>query len=170
VMRAYTTCTEDSHDLETAVCTDQHFLFINKKTGAVVKVDTSGKPVVERDLSGGKIKIKYDAVVRDWACLELPAGSVIYLNYTQKGEPSDEYSEWQELLNLKGKRLGSNREIPFRKWPGSRKAYYWYQDTIQAKFCKVLTSRGFRGHPAPLYYFVPIQIFKTDRTDKYSNW
>ena len=40
VVQAFTTCTEDSHDPKTAVCTDQHFVFINKKTGAADKVDS----------------------------------------------------------------------------------------------------------------------------------
>ena len=112
VVKAFTTCTEDSRDLDTAVCADQHFIFINKRTGAVVKVEASGKPVVDRDLAGGKIKIKYDALARDWACMELEAGgSFVYLNYSQKWEPADGSSGWEELLNLKGKRLASNRKI-----------------------------------------------------------
>jgi len=170
VVRAYTTCSEDSHDLDAAVCTDQHFLFISKRTGAVVKVNASGKPVVGGDLSGGKIKIRYDAVARDWACLESGAGPFLYLNYSEKAEPGEGLSTWEELLDLKGKRLGSNREIPLGKWSGSRKAYDWYIDTMQAKFNKVLHSKGVRGHPAPLYEFEPIQIFETDRTEKYFPW
>ena len=167
VVQAYTTCTEDSHDLETAVCTDQHFLFVNKKTGAIVKVDASGKPVVERDLAGGKIKIKFDALARDWASLESGIGSFVYLNYSEKAEPGEGLSTWEELLDSKGKRLGSDRKIPLRKWSGSRKAYDWYSDTVAAKFNKVLHSRSVGGQPAPLYEFEPIQIFKTERTEKY---
>jgi len=167
VVQAYTTCTEDSHDLETAVCTDQHFLFINKKTGAVVKVDASGKPAVERDLAGGKVEIRYDALAGDWACMELEAGgSFVYLNYYQKAEPGDEYSEWEELLNLKGKRLATDRRVPFRKWTGSRKAWGRASDRIHAKFNKVWRSKGLPGGLAPFYMLEPIQIFKTDRTDK----
>ena len=166
VVQAYTTCTEDSHDLETAVCTDQHFLFVNKKTGAIVKVDASGKLVVERDPAGGKIKIKYDALARDWACLESGIGSFVYLNYSEKAEPGEGLSTWEELLDSKGKRLGSDREIPPGKWSGSQKAYDWYSATIAAKFYKVLHSRSLAGNPGPFDELEPIQIFKTDRTDK----
>jgi hypothetical protein len=170
VVQAYTTCTEDSHDLDTAVCTDQHFVFINKKTGAVVKVDASGKPVVERGVAEGKMKIRYDALARDWACLESGAGSFVYLNYHQEAEPSDGDSTWEELLDLKGKRLADDRVIPFSKWHGSRKTWNRTSDKINAKFNKVFRSKGFRGHPDPDYRFEPIQIFKTDRTEKYFRW
>ena len=149
VVKAFTTCTEDSHDLDTAVCVDQHFIFINKKTGAAVKVGASGKPIVERDLAGGKIKIKYDALARDWACLE-GVGSFIYLNYSEKAEPGEGLSTWEELLDLKGKRLASDRKIPLGNWSGSRKAYDWYLDTVAAKFYKVLHSRSVGGNPARL--------------------
>jgi len=47
VVQAFTTCTEDSHDLDTAMCTDQHFLFINKATGASVRLEGSGDPTVD---------------------------------------------------------------------------------------------------------------------------
>jgi len=80
VVQAYTTCTEDSHDDDTAVCTEQHFLFINKKTGTAVKVDASGKPVVERDLAGGKIKIKFDAFI--------PEASRVTLARSMSSSPS----------------------------------------------------------------------------------
>jgi len=167
VMRAYTTCTEDSHDLDTAVCTDQHFLFINKKAGAVVKVDASGKPIADRGLAGGKIGIRYDALARDWACLESGAGSFVYLNYTQKAEPRDGDPTWEELLDLKGKRLATGRMTPFSRWHSTRKTWNRTSDEINAKFNKVFHSKGFRGHPAPIDEFEPLQIFKTDRTDKY---
>ncbi len=55
VVQAFTTCTEDSHDLDTAMCTDQHFLFINKATGASVRLEGSGDPTVDRYFAGGKV-------------------------------------------------------------------------------------------------------------------
>ena len=149
VVQAYTTCTEDSHDLDTAVCTDRHFIFISKKRGVIVKVDASGKPVADRDIAGGKIKIKYDALARDWACLE-GVGSFIYLNYSEKAEPGEGLSTWEELLDLKGKRLASDRKIPLGNWSGSRKACDRYLDTVAAKFYKVLHSRSVGGNPARL--------------------
>ena len=55
VVQAFTTCTEDSRDVDTAVCTEQHFLFTDKETGASVRVQGPGKPVADRDAGEGKM-------------------------------------------------------------------------------------------------------------------
>ena len=170
VVKAFTTCTEDSHHLDTAVCTDQHFIFINKKTGLAVKIDASGKPVVGRDLAGGKIPIRYDALARDWACLKSRTGSYVYIEYLEITDPTEEYASWEELLDLKGRTLANERRVLFSKWSGSRKTWERASERIEAKFNKVWNSKGLPRHPAPDYDFVPIQIFKTDRTEKYFPW
>ncbi|MGA2107618.1 MAG: hypothetical protein ABSH25_08235 [Syntrophorhabdales bacterium] len=168
LVQAFTTCTEDSHDPKTAVCTDQHFVFINKRTGAAVKVDGSGKPVVQRDLAGGKIRIRYDALARDWACLESGTGSYVYIEYTRTPTRSDRYSGWEELLDLKGRRLASNmrnEEPEPDSSPALRKAWQKTSQKIWDRFSKVWNSKSLRAHPFPLDEFVPIQIFKTNRTE-----
>jgi hypothetical protein len=164
VVQAFTTCTENSHDLDTAVCTEQHFLFINKKTGAVLRVEGSGEPTVDRYVAGGKTWVVYDGLARDWACLE-GARSYVFIGYTQKSEPEDGYSGWEELLDLKGRRLASNREIPFSRWSGSRKAWVKASRKVWHRFHKVWNSTNPGVHPLPTYEFVPIQIFKTNRID-----
>ena len=68
---------------------------------------------------------------------------------------------------MKGRRLASARKIPINRWSGSIKAYERYEEKILGPFDKVWNSKHLVGHPAPLYALEPIQIFKTDRTEKY---
>ena len=107
VVQAFTTCTEDSHDVDTAVCTEQHFLFVNKKTGASVRVQGPGKPVVDRDVAGGKIGARYHGLARDWTCLESRAGFFVFIGFV-RNPGTDKVEPWEELWSLKGRRLTSN--------------------------------------------------------------
>jgi len=166
-VQAFTTCTEDSHDIDTAVCTDQYFVFIDKRTNAAIKVDASGKPIVYREAAPGQIEIWYDALARDWACLESRTGPLVYLMYGMTWDQGEGDADWEELLDLKGKRLASARKIPINRWSGSIKAYERYEEKILGPFFKVWNSKDLPVHPAPLDAFDPIQIFKTDRTEKY---
>jgi len=146
VVRAYTTCTEDSHDLETAVCTDQHFLFVNKETGASVKLQGSGELVVDRDAKGKKIA-RYDGLTRSWACLQGRVGFYVYVDVTrreQKGIPIT----WCELWDAKGRRLATTKGDSDADW---------------RRFYKTWDSKHLPTHPLPDYAFVPVQLFRTDR-------
>jgi len=149
VVQAFTTCTEDSHDVDTAVCTEQHFLFVDKKTGASVRVQGPGKPVVPRHIGGGKMGAHYNGLAREWTCLESRAGFFVFIGFV-RNPGADNGHSWEELFDLKGRRLASNEG-------GSHEAWH--------RFYKIWESRDLPVHPLPTMDFVPIQIFKTDRVE-----
>jgi hypothetical protein len=168
LVQAFTTCAEDSRNVHTAVCTEQHLLFVNKKSGAFVRVDGLGKTVVDRDLSGGKIDIRHDALAREWACLESRTGSYVFIEYIRTPTKSDRYIEWEELFDLKGRRLASNMENEGPEpdsSPDLRKAWQRSSQKVWQRFYIVWNSKDLRVHPLPLDELVPIQIFKTNRTE-----
>jgi hypothetical protein len=149
VVQAFTTCTEDSHDVDTAVCMEQHFLFTDKKTGASVRLEGSGDPIVDRGFAGGKTRILYNGLTRNWACLTGRAGFYVYVRVTRR-IPTDTGYTWDELWDLRGRRLASTKGD---------------SDKIWKRFYRIWDSKDLPTHPLPDYAFVPIQLFKTDRTD-----
>lgn len=155
MVQAFTTCTEDSKEVYASVCTDQHFLFIDRATGAFVRVEGPGKPVVERDPHGRWIRVERNGLARDWACLQGRKGVYVVMMYTawKPGKDHTANSEsWEEILDLKGKRLAST------KGPG------WAKD----KFFKTWFSLGLMPYPypyPPFDAFSPIQLFKTERKE-----
>jgi len=155
VVQAFTTCTEDSHDDDTAVCTEQHLVFVDKKTGASVRVRGPGEPIVERDPQGKPIRAELNGLARDWACLQGTKGPyVVLIDITWRQIRDRHYHTdyWEDILDLKGKRLARNR--------GMGKA--------SRKFFKAWFSLGLMPYPfpfPPFDAFVPIQLFKTDRRE-----
>ena len=155
VVQAFTTCTEDSHDDDTAVCTGQRFLFIDNKTGASVKVQGPGKPIAEYDQQGKRTRAELNGLARDWACLQGRKGFyVVLINISWKrGKDHSTHTEhWEEILDLKGKRLATHK--------GMGKA--------SEKFFKTWFSLGLMPYPfpfPPFDSFVPIQLFKTYRRE-----
>jgi hypothetical protein len=147
VVQAYTTCTEESQDVDTADCTEQHFLFVNKKTGASVRVEGRGKRVVRRDVHGGKTRAHFNGLARAWTCLESRAGFFVFIEFV-RNPGADSPHPWEELWDLKGRRLASNEGD---------------SDEASARFYKIWKSKDLVTHPLPIMDFVPIQIFKTDR-------
>ncbi len=148
VVRAYTTCTDDSRDVDTAAdCTEQHFLFVDNKTGASVRVEGRGRRVVRRNVRGGKMEAHYKGLATEWACLESRAGFFAFVGFV-RNPGADNPHPWEELWDLKGKRLASNEGD---------------SDEASARFYKIWKSKGLVTHPLPIMDFVPIQIFKTDR-------
>ena len=51
--------------------------------------------------------------------------------------------------------------------PDVRKAWERSSRKIWGRFYKVWNSKNLPVHPAPLDQFVPMQIFRADRTDKF---
>ncbi len=153
LVQAFTTCTEDSIDAKTARCFDQHFFFVNKKTGAFTRMEGSGKYITQRD-PGGKIEIQYEHLATAWACETGETGLYIYVGVA--GSREKQYIDiWDELWDLKGRRLASTKGDT---------------DEIWKRFYKIWISKGLATHPLPIYDFVPIQTFKTDTVHEYDPW
>ena len=146
VVQAFTTCTEDSRDVDTALCTEQHFLFTDKKTGASVRVQGPGEPVADRDVGGGKIGAH--EFVAEWACLWGRKGPACIGFILGASKPvGHKGTAWFELFDLKGRMLASDR-------PGEEK-----------KFDRTWRSLGLPPYPILLAPWEPIELFKTDRQD-----
>jgi hypothetical protein len=147
-VRAFTTCPEDAKD--PSACTDQHFLFVNKTNGASIKMDRSGKSAA-RNVSGGNAAwIRGRGLAYSWACEESKSGFYVYVDAA-----SARFSNWNELWDLRGRKLASTRGSSDKTWD---------------RFYRVWNARYLPVHPLPVYDLVPIQLFKTDRTDDGNPW
>ena len=142
-VQAFTTCTEDSHDFDTAICTDQHFIFTNQQTRVSVRAEGSVKQVVKRDSRGRKVGTQSTGLAQGWECLLGNDG--FYVHMTIRGIRG----AWDELWDRKGRRLASTKG-------DSRE--------IIRRFYKVWDSKRLPEHPIP-GDFIHIQLFKTDRVD-----
>ena len=150
-VQAFTTCTEDSDDVFGGGCTEQHFLFLNRTTGAKVKVNASGHLVIHRDPEGNRVGVWLDGFSGDWACVKGKAGSYVVVRHeiadTEVGYPR------YEIFDVNGRKLASDRDIRYRK---DTKA-----ENINTGFERTWHSLGL---PAwPWASFVSIQYFKKDR-------
>ncbi len=148
-VRAFTTCTEESEDVPTAACTEQHFLFRNETTGVFVKVEASGKPVHGRNRKGGGMRTRLRGLAVDWACLDWGSGSYVVIMYAICGPETRDNRPWDEIFDLKSRRLASS------EGPDERKAW--------EKFRKKWNSLDLPPGQWPIDEFISIQLFKTDR-------
>jgi len=149
VVQAYTTCTEDSHDVDNAVCTEQHFLFVDKKSGASVRIQGPGEPAAHRDLGGEKMGARCDGFVPEWACLWGHKGAFIgfIIDPWKLEGHSGKGSSSIDLFDLKGRRFASDRTPKGGK-----------------KFYRIWRAQGYTD--VFLAPWEPIELFKTERQDK----
>lgn len=88
-------------------CTEQHFIFIDQETGKAITKSASGKLV---DVIGAKGRIIgrwLDSLATELYCVKGKTESYLIFWYNTGGNCDE--CEWQELLDLKGKRLASTR-------------------------------------------------------------
>jgi hypothetical protein len=153
LVQAITTCTEDSDEISYAGCTEQHFLFHNRTTGASVRVEASAHPVVHRTSEGKRTGVWIDGIVGDWACLRGKAGSYVVIRHeivnTGVGYPR------YEVFDVNGTRLARDAEI--QRYEKDAK-----KDELIKGFEKKWHSLGL-PEPWPWDSFVSIQLFKADR-------
>ncbi len=147
VVQAFTTCTADSRDDRSAVCTEQHFLFVNKKTGVSVRVQGPGEPL---DVRGQKIGARRGGFVTEWACF--PGRREVYIGFLVSGWKlgRGDGIPCYELFDLKGRRVGSD------KIPGSKE---------EKEFRRIWRSLGLPPQIL-VAWWDPIELFKTDRPDR----
>jgi hypothetical protein len=147
-VKAVTTCTQDSQPIAFAECRDQHFFFINQKTGVVSRLKGSGSLVERFDAQRRKLGKSLNALATEWACFQGKGGMYIYIGYGSGGSCVE--CEWDEIHNLRGKTLASDR--------GSART----KDAKIIKFNKTYDSLGL-PQPWPRDSVLRIQLFKGDR-------
>jgi hypothetical protein len=147
LVQAFTTCTAESE--EYPWCTEQHFLFRNKTTGAFTRVEASREPVVGRDREGGRIGIWLSMVAARWACLRGKSQSYVVIDYGGSGVC--DYCWRDEIFDLNGRKLASQKRTDSTT-----------NDTV-TRFARKWRSLGLPPYPWPLDEFVSIRLIKTDR-------
>ncbi len=153
-VQVLTTCTEKSEEIDYGDCIEQRFLFVNERTGAVVRVKSSGHPVPDH-VNGKRIGVWLDALAGDWACIQGKAGSYAVVRYRFGGMSSFEGHAWYEVFDENGRELASDKEI---EW-----------DEKDAKTHRIIAGFERTWHllglpdPWPFDSFTSIEIFKEDR-------
>jgi hypothetical protein len=103
-IQVVTQCLDDSN-LATPDCTMQTFSFLDKSGERTVSKPASGKSVTVKDAKGKSVGRYLDALATDWLCLKGRVQSYLVVWYSTGGNCDE--CEWQEVLDLKGKRLAS---------------------------------------------------------------
>jgi len=116
-VQVITTCTEDTRqDWPSGLCTDQHFLFKDKRTGKTNTVKGLNEYIdnqVNADTQSKRTNKWLSGVAYSWACVKGRERSYIIIMYSTGG--NCEVCEWAAIYNLEGKMLVSDQGKPIEK-------------------------------------------------------
>jgi hypothetical protein len=116
-VKVTTTCTEDSKQhWSEGLCADQHFSFIDQKTGKTNTV--KGLNYDNDDLSNtgarnGKTNKWLSGLAYSWACVKGHKESYVIILYSSGGHCDG--CEWSAIYDMGGKMLVSNQGKPIEK-------------------------------------------------------
>jgi hypothetical protein len=143
-VQAVTTCALEPNP-HFPECTEQHFLFFNRRAGTSVRVKASGEPAEEQfgafTMLGG--------LAGEWACVRGKAGLYVVIGYWTGGNCGT--CEWSEVFDLTGKRLVTDKrdnELEINR--------------IGRRFDRKWDSLGL-PNPWPSNSFTRIKVLKTDK-------
>ncbi len=103
-VQVITRCTDDSHPI-VPDCVEQKFLFRDLTTGRTFSVPASGQLVTVKGANDRPIGRSLDALATSWRCIKGKSQPYLIIWYNSGG--NCEECEWQEILDLTGKRLAS---------------------------------------------------------------
>lgn len=152
VVKAFTTCPSDNKVISLSECTEQHFVFSNKRTGKSTEVKCHGETAAHFGPDGRSLGNYLDALAYSWACVEGMSGRYLLVLYTTGG--TCDGCEWAEIYSLQGGRLAANKIQSKKK---DAKTYNPLE-----KFKETYKRLGL-PEPWPRDAFKDIKLFRADR-------
>lgn len=118
-LSVYTTCIEET--TEGPQCTEQRFIFLDRKTGASAKAEGPGRRTIEAPIEPKGHVWFLDRVASAWGCFRGKGGPYV-VTYGGNGG-NCETCEWWEVFDLKGRKLLTDKSDKARRTDRERERF-----------------------------------------------